>query len=138
MIRDHRYAYIVNYSDAPRASSLPPERQLPDSDFAAYAAANDVSSILLRFPNHPQIRPFIPLISAPRPREEFYDCEADPWQMHNLADSPEHAAAQEKLRAQLEAYQRQTQDPRITGDMKIFEQTRAFVIDRKKKGYSKE
>ncbi len=138
IIRDHRYAYIVNYSDAPHAASFPPERQLSDSEFTAYAAANDLSSILLRFPNHPQIKPFIPLIAAPRPHEELYDCEADPWQMHNVATDPEHAVTKEKLRVQLEAYQRQTQDPRITRDMKVFEETRAFVIDRKAKGYSKE
>ena len=36
-----------------------------------------------------------------------------------------------RLKAQLEAYQRQTKDPRITGDMEIFECTRAFVLKRK-------
>jgi hypothetical protein len=37
-----------------------------------------------------------------------------------LADSPEHAKEKARLKAQLEAYQRQTRDPRITGDMALF------------------
>ena len=51
------------------------------------------------------------------------------------------AAKQEKqdqFRTKLEAYQRQTKDPRITGDMAVFEKTRAFVQDRKRKGYKDE
>jgi hypothetical protein len=36
-----------------------------------------------------------------------------------------------KLKAQLETYQRQTKDPRITGDMAVFDATRAFVMKRK-------
>jgi hypothetical protein len=47
---------------------------------------------------------------SPRPREELYDCVADPWELKNLADSPAHAAIKTRLRAQLEAYQRQTGD----------------------------
>jgi hypothetical protein len=41
-----------------------------------------------------------------------------------------------KLRARLEAYQRQTNDPRITGDMAVFEETLKFVQGRKSAGYS--
>jgi hypothetical protein len=32
-------------------------------------------------------------------------------------------------------YQRLTGDPRVTGEMKIFEATRAMVVETKKSGY---
>jgi hypothetical protein len=51
--------------------------------------------------------------------------------MTNLAGSPAHAAVKARLKAQLEAYQRRTGDPRITGEMALFEATRAFVLNRK-------
>ncbi|MCC7237407.1 MAG: sulfatase [Bryobacterales bacterium] len=73
--------------------------------------------------------------SLTRPREELYDVQADPWERNNLAESPDHSAARDRLNARLEAYQRKTGDPRITGEMKIFEETRRYVQDRKRKGY---
>lgn len=70
-----------------------------------------------------------------RPREEFYDYREDPWALRNLAGSAAHAAVFRKLRAQLEDYQRQTGDPRVTGEMALFERTRAEVQERKRQGY---
>jgi arylsulfatase A-like enzyme len=61
----------------------------------------------------------------PKPQEELYDLQADPWNLKNLADSPEFAAVRQTLKRQLEAYQRQTKDPRATGDLGVFERTRA-------------
>jgi hypothetical protein len=70
-----------------------------------------------------------------RPREELYDCRQDPWEWTNLAESPAHAAVKRRLRTQLEQYQRQTGDPRVTGAMQTFERMRRFVQERKRKGY---
>jgi arylsulfatase A-like enzyme len=50
-----------------------------------------------------------PLI-APRPKEELYDAEADPYQLHNLADDPKHAEALDRLRAALDAWIERTDD----------------------------
>ncbi len=130
MIRDARYQYIVNYSNSPRRT-VNPEQQRPDAEYARTAETGNEIDLVTRHPNHPAVRPFTALFVDPRPREELYDCEADPWQLHNLAAAPELAAVKARLRAQLEAYQRQTKDPRITGEMATFEQTRKFVLDRK-------
>ncbi len=54
----------------------------------------------------------------------------------SAADKPEFAEVKAKLRARLETYQRQTHDPRITGDMTIFTETLKFVEERKAAGYS--
>ncbi|MBM3501893.1 MAG: heparan N-sulfatase, partial [Armatimonadetes bacterium] len=46
-----------------------------------------------------------------RPRFELYDLEADPHELHNLADAPEQAARVEQLCRKLQAFQRETGDP---------------------------
>lgn len=53
---------------------------------------------------------------AKRPAEEFYDLAADPEELHNLAGEPRLAAAQEKLRAELDRWMRETKDPRAVLD----------------------
>lgn len=70
-----------------------------------------------------------------RPREELYDYREDPWALNNQAGSAAHRPVLERLRAQLEDYQRRTRDPRVTGEMAIFERTRAEVQERKRQGY---
>ena len=70
-----------------------------------------------------------------RPREELYDCREDPWQLKNLAGLAGHAAVLERLRGELTAYQKKTGDPRATGRMEVFDQTRQYVQERKRRGY---
>ena len=45
------------------------------------------------------------------PQYELYDLREDPHELQNLAGSPEHAAAQERLTAALSQWQRDTADP---------------------------
>ena len=42
--------------------------------------------------------------SKVRPAEEFYDSEADPWEVHNLIDAAEHQATITRLRKDLETW----------------------------------
>jgi N-sulfoglucosamine sulfohydrolase len=137
MIRDERYQYIVNYSPAPRMV-LSADMRRPDEEYAENALKSDVTDLLQKHPEHPAVKPFVDLLVNPPPREELYDCQEDPFELKNLADSPQHAEVKARLKAQLEAYQRKTCDPRITGDMAIFDKTRAFVEERKRKGYKDE
>lgn len=130
VIRDERYAYIINYGAAPRMN-LSESKALPDAVHAQTAETAHVLELIAKHPQHPAVQPFVNRIAAPRPREELYDCESDPWQLHNLAGSTAHAAILQRLRSQLETYQRQTGDPRATGDMDTFNRTRAFVLKRK-------
>ncbi|MDQ3625232.1 MAG: heparan N-sulfatase, partial [Verrucomicrobiota bacterium] len=50
------------------------------------------------------------LFAAPRAPEELYDLEADPHELRNLAAEAGHRDTMEKLRSELEAFQRDTQD----------------------------
>ncbi|MBL8218408.1 MAG: DUF4976 domain-containing protein, partial [Bryobacterales bacterium] len=136
-IRDERYHYIVNYGKEPRIP-LDPTKRLPDAEFDKTAASASLTALLEKHPTHPSIQRFIPLLADARPREELYDCKEDPWQLRNLADSPQHAAIKARLKRQLEDLQRRTKDPRITGDMQIFEKTRQYVQQRKRNGYGGE
>jgi len=129
-IREERYQYIVNYSATPRLRLDPRERR-PDSDYASSAAAVDELALIARHPEHPLVRGFTHLYVAPRPPEELYDTQEDPWQLRNLAADPALAVVKARLRAQLEDYQRRTRDPRITGELGVFDATRAFVLERK-------
>jgi hypothetical protein len=50
-------------------------------------------------------------LAAPtRPAEELYDLEKDPYEIHNLAASPEHADILKRLRGELERWIESTQD----------------------------
>jgi arylsulfatase A-like enzyme len=46
----------------------------------------------------------------PRPAEELYDCDADPYQMHNLAADSAHAKTLAALRAELARWEKATDD----------------------------
>ncbi|GDY10628.1 heparan N-sulfatase [Planctomycetia bacterium] len=46
-----------------------------------------------------------------RPRFELYDLEADPDELKNLADDPQHAKLVAELQGKLKAWQKQTRDP---------------------------
>lgn len=67
--------------------------------------------------------------------KEFYDLTNDPWEQKNLIDDPRYAGDIEKLAEQMRSYGLATRDPRSTGELDIFIQTRRYVQMRKKMGY---
>ena len=134
MIREDRYLLIVNYSDTPRFS-LDAKWRRPDADYEKHAATLSPLSLIQAHPEHPAVKKFTALCVSPRPPEELYDCDADPDQLVNLADRPELADVKKRLRERLEAYQRKTNDPRVTGGMEVFAETMKFVQGRKSDGY---
>ena len=131
-IRDERHAYIRNYG----RGFVYPVKERADTDFEETAArAKELPQLLEKHPGHPSLKPFASRVLEPSPAEELYDLIEDPWQLRNLAGDPAHAETKERLGKQLTDYQRQTGDPRVTGEMKIFEATRAMVEEAKKSGY---
>ena len=68
---------------------------------------------------------------------EFFDMVNDPWQQHDLSNDSRYEKEQARLAGQLREVGRETDDPRITGEMDIFRQTRQFVQERKRGGYKK-
>ena len=49
-------------------------------------------------------------MAAHRPPEELYDLQNDPWEFHNLAATPEHAATLGRLRETLDRWMTDTHD----------------------------
>jgi N-sulfoglucosamine sulfohydrolase len=58
-------------------------------------------------------RPFFARIFAKRPREELYDLRKDPDQLTNVAADPAYAADLTAQRARVDAWMRDTHDPRL-------------------------
>ncbi|MEO0452915.1 MAG: sulfatase [Verrucomicrobiota bacterium] len=58
-----------------------------------------------------------------RPEEELYHIKNDPYQMNNLADSPEHQDTVTELRNKLMNELRSTSDPRLIDEGKFYEKT---------------
>jgi hypothetical protein len=50
------------------------------------------------------------IFQVPRPTEELYDCEADPFETNNLAENPAYAETLAELRQALLDWQRETSD----------------------------
>ncbi|MAS95447.1 MAG: hypothetical protein CMO55_19785 [Verrucomicrobiales bacterium] len=48
-----------------------------------------------------------------RPRLELYDLEADPWEVNNLSDSPDHSEIKEEMVERLMAHLEEQKDPWI-------------------------
>jgi arylsulfatase A-like enzyme len=113
-IRTKEFLYIRN---------LRPDRW-PAGDPEMYLAVGPFGDIdgspskdlLLERRDDPAIKKFFELACARRPAEELYDLAKDPGQLNNVAGRPEYAAARKKLREELDAWLKETADPRATAD----------------------
>jgi uncharacterized sulfatase len=59
---------------------------------------------------------------AARPEFELYDLKRDPDQVENVASNPEYAKVLQDLTNRLMTTLRETEDPRVTGDGKTFDE----------------
>ncbi|MBL9151366.1 MAG: sulfatase [Verrucomicrobiales bacterium] len=110
-IRTRDWLYLWN---------LRPDRW-PAGDPEAWMAVGDFGDVdgswakdfILSRRDDPAIRPFFELSFGKRPAEELYDLRNDPHQLTNLAADPAHSDIRRDLRARVEAWMRDTGDPRI-------------------------
>ncbi len=79
---------------------------------------------ILKRRDEPEIAPFFKLACAKRPAEELYDLSKDPEQIDNVAGKPEYAEVQKKLRAELDRWMIETDDPRAKGETDFYDQIR--------------
>jgi arylsulfatase A-like enzyme len=99
-VRDQRWLYIRNYR--PHLSWAQPE---------GYSDQSELRRELLGMAREGKLGPSPLTYPAPtRPREELYDTQADPHQLHNLADKPEHRAVLANMRARLRDWILETRD----------------------------
>lgn len=71
--------------------------------------------VVLKGKDDPKHARFFELACGKRPAEELYDLAKDPYQLTNVADHPDYGAARKKLRAELDQWMKETDDPRASG-----------------------
>jgi hypothetical protein len=102
-VRDDRYRYIRNFTPwVPfLAYNEYKQKQYPVWNLLAELHAQGKLTLPQKF-----------LCQPAMPEEEFYDLQADPWEINNLAksDKPEHQAELKKLRGVLEKWIEDTDD----------------------------
>lgn len=72
-----------------------------------------VKDVLLAHLDDPAYAKPISLIFGKRPAEELYDLRTDPHQLNNVAAKPEYADTLQTLRSRVDAWMKQTHDPRV-------------------------
>ena len=98
-VRDRRYKYILNYNPGTPGAEHLAFRDTLDSMRELWALKEEGGL------NAAQLRWF-----EPRPAEELYDTQADPYEIHNLADNPAYAGQLQRLRAAYEAWRQRAPD----------------------------
>jgi len=94
-VRTTRHKYIRNFTRLPA---------YVDNGFLARFATD-------RAAVEHAARPF----SAPAPEDELYDLAADPHELRNVAADPGHAGTLSQMKARLQAFLTETQDPILHG-----------------------
>lgn len=91
-VRDDRFKYIRNYYP-----------HLPYVLWMAYPNANPTMQEMYRLYERGALEgPQTLFFRSTRPVHELYDTQADPYEIHNLADDPAHAADLERLQQALD------------------------------------
>lgn len=118
-MRTTQYLYIRNFRPERWPAGHP--AGFRDDAFGYYDIDGcPTKTFLIEHRNHPELARYFHLAVDKRPAEELYSVD-DPANLHNLAEDPAHADVLEQLRAQAEAYLRQTGDPRILDGGDIYE-----------------
>ena len=99
-VRDKRFKYVRNYR-----TDLPYFGYIPYRDQAA------IMQEIHRLTKAGELGPDQwQLTGQTKPKEELYDTQTDPHEIHNLAEDPQHAEKLKELRAAHEAWTKQTGD----------------------------
>ncbi len=103
-IRDNRYKLIHNLraGEAKPSTGIDGDRAYPLSQRPRYDGT-DVRQAFDTFADPPEF--------------ELYDLEADPWEFHNLAGTPEVAEAERRMKDALLTWRRETDDPFLDPDL---------------------
>jgi arylsulfatase A-like enzyme len=117
-VRDKQFEYIRNF-----------EPQLPYSQRIAYNELMPTMQIWRKWNAEGKLNDTQKLFFAPtKPKEELYDCNADPYEVHNLARDPKHAKKLKELRGELDKWIKQTHDMGAIPETELIK--RGIVADR--------
>ena len=93
-VRGPRFRYIRNFHpELPYAQYINYMDEMPImKDWRRLASEGKLNPIQMRF------------FAKTKPKEELYDLQADPYEINNLADKPEHQDTMKEMRAALEKW----------------------------------
>ncbi len=112
--RDRRFRYIRNFApEVPYAQEIPYMERSPIlQDWRRLNGEGKLADAQRLWFTHP------------KPAEELYDTEADPFEIHNLAGKPEFAEAQARMRAALEQWMKDVNDLGVVPESELIERFR--------------
>ncbi len=99
-VRGERYRYVRNFHpELPYMQWLNYLDEMPiQQDWRRLAFAGQLNPVQMQW------------WARTKPKEELYDLEADPFEVKNLADSPDHQAVLKQMRAALDQWMADTKD----------------------------
>lgn len=98
-VRNHRYVYVRNFM---------PHK--PYGQYLEYMFQTPTTRVWKRLYDEGKLNEAQSHFWKEKPPEELYDLQADPDEVNNLADSPEHQQIKAELRQALESWILQTRD----------------------------
>jgi len=112
IVRDKRYLFVKNfYPDLPAYKDV------------AYRKQMDIMNELLQLRNQGKLSgPTLYWFRQTKAREEFYDCETDPYNLTNLIDDPKYKGKISELRTTLEQHIITIKDKADIAESKMIEQ----------------
>jgi len=115
-IRTREYLYIRNLNPEANPCGDHPGPVWPENDpVGGYGDTDGGPSKTYLWRNREKYPELFRLAFGKRPAEELYAVRQDPFNMRNLAGSPQYQAVRKDLAARLGAYLKRTQDPRYSG-----------------------
>lgn len=119
-VRDKQFKYIRNF-----------EPQLPYAQRVAYGEEMPTMQVWRKWNAEGKLNATQKLFFAPRkPKEELYDCNADPYEVNDLAANPKYADKLKELRAALDKWIEETHDMGAIPETELVK--RGIVADRLK------
>ena len=98
-VRNERYIYVRNY--------LP---HLVYGQFLAYMFETPTTRVWKQMHDDGKLRPPQTAFWEPKPPEELYDLQTDPYEVHNLASSKPHESIRKELKQALEKHLVESRD----------------------------
>ena len=111
-VRTRDFLYLRNLRPDRWPAGDPDVLFIHDRPFGDVDTTN-VKDFLLAHQKDSACAKYIALIFGKRPAEELYDVRKDPDQLNNVAGNPEYADALKQLRARVDDWMKQTNDPRL-------------------------
>lgn len=117
-VRDKQFKYIRNFAP-----------ELPYSQRIAYGEEMPTMQVWRKWNAEGKLNPTQKLFFAPtKPKEELYDCEADPHEVKNLASDPKYEKKLQQFREALDKWIDQTHDLGAVPETELIK--RGLVADR--------